>query len=1095
MLKVTNILNPLTGGSTTEEYKWEKGQSLAEYIGYEGECVVTCGDKVIDLPVTEIFPADGEEYTFVPILEGGDKQLLRVLSYVGLSALMFVPGTQALAWHGFYISNFGKALIGGIGGNLINLFLHDEEKNMAQSPSYAWQHKENPTAAFGSAMPVIYGKARVRPTLKNRYITVVGDKQELYALYSIAAHKVDETTFTTHLQSTALPKKAYTLGDIVQTPTRENNEPGKTYRARKDVPAYTPSGSYIWLTNTEYWEVWHGTASFAEDIIINGRSISNFGDDVKWETRPGLAQQTIIDGFEATYGFTAVDSELYRSGIEVEEDEVNFSFSKTLMNIKWNEHYIKFDGEQVKIKNGHYDITPESSHDYYLYYEPDSESDEYEIMVDASPTASGTYVVAKYTISWISELNNYIQYNNFNTFEGVPAETDYYEPIASLTNVHNIELRLDFPYGLYGVQATGEVIKAKCRIFAQYREYTVDDSEEWTNFYIPPIKEGSDYSKPYTTGEIARVIDKKKTTPFTVSCFAVKPTVDYLDTSLSYEFRVVAASPSTVKLIGVTSIVYGELNAKGDRPGFTYPGEPLLGIKALASGQINGDLDVQVDVERSKVWAWNPNLPDSVKSKWQQVDANNHAWAVYDILVNGYYNTSSALIHPAYPDLNMEGYTWTNETGSYTAEPEAIYGCGINPARIDFDSFNAWGTNINDLEYELNIVFDTFMTAWDAILRICQEGRGMVYPVGTKIFAMSYEAQDATQLFTMGNIHTDTFVQRYMDSEQKANMLEIKYWDAERQYEETLLSVKSADWDESTTLNQPTMITLHGTTDYTQASKTARFIMETNRLLNNIISFAVDVDALASQVGDVVEVQHAVIDQNAGCGGRVVSATSNAVVIDQEFTLEANVTYTMEVRHTNGVTESNNIIVQGAETTTNNMGFTTAWTTTPATYEPFSIFKASDSSNKYQIIEISRSEELVRTLTLMQYDAAVYGAVVNDDNDHEFVDPLVNPGDESVGTVASILNLASNVQLKEVLSKNRRTGELQSSIAVTFDSQPATARGSWEIYFRDVDVSDINWKGTWVDTTYSTDEKVELNGVAFISLENNNTTQPAVIEA
>ena len=41
MLTVTNVMNPLTGGKTTEEYAWSKGKTLAEYIGYGGECVVS----------------------------------------------------------------------------------------------------------------------------------------------------------------------------------------------------------------------------------------------------------------------------------------------------------------------------------------------------------------------------------------------------------------------------------------------------------------------------------------------------------------------------------------------------------------------------------------------------------------------------------------------------------------------------------------------------------------------------------------------------------------------------------------------------------------------------------------------------------------------------------------------------------------------------------------------------------------------------------------------------------------------------------------------------------------------------------------------
>lgn len=1105
MFTVIHILNPLTGGQTSKEYPVEKGKSLAEYMGFIGKSVVSCNEKILELPLDEIIPYEGETYTAVLIPEGVDNKTYRILGFMAIAGMnIFVPGSAALAWKGFYLSGFQKALISGVAGNMINVLLRDKEKDLSQSLSYGWQHKENPSAALGSAMPVIYGKARLRPTLKNRYVTTEGDKQYLYALYSLASHLVDEFDLAD------VPKYAfertYSFGQIVRTTDElwagtSIEEPGKTYRC------IGKNGSeYNVPSHTDYWEVWHGTASFAEDIIINGRAIQNFGDDVRWETRPGLAEQTIIDGFEATHTHLLVDTELYRAGIDVEEGNVNLSFYEGLLKVKWGDHYIKFGGVETKIKNGSQDIFPESSKNYYLYYEPSVNTDKYSVVEDTAPTGSGQYIVAKFSVTYIDADFGYIYIPNFISYEGVPASTDYYKPVASLTNLHNIKLNFEFPYGLYGVESTGKIIKAKCRIFAQYR--TIDTTTtpatygDWINFSIPTIKAGSDYPKSYTTGEVARVIDKKTQKPFTISCFAVTPEVDYLDSSLSYEIRTVAASSSIVRLTGVTSIVYGELNAKGDRPGFTYPGEPLLGIKALASGQISGDLDVQIDVERSKVWVYSTRVTPNA---WVQVNANNHAWAVYDILVHGFYHTSSDRIHPAYPEPNIEGRTWDVEGEEYITKAEAIYGCGIDPKRIDFESFHDWAENVYDIEYELNIVFDIFMTAWDAILRICQEGRGMVFPVGTKIFAMAYKAQDSVQLFTMGNIHFDTFIQRYMDSGQKANMLEMKYWDADRNYQETLLSVKSADWDESGIMNQPTMLTLYGTTDYTQAASIARFIMESNRLLNNIISFAVDVDALASQVGDVVEVNHDVL--NLGTSGRVVSYTTGppvTVVLDREVTMTGAQYYALKVKHaaTGTLEEKQTLTVIG---TSSSITFSSAFDEDITEHDEYS-FRATGTSTPissvhtqpaqlYQIIEISRSEELVRTLTLMQYDPAVYGAIVADDSGGEYTGPFINPPDDSVGTVPSILNLASNVRLEEIITEDP-TGQLKSSIAVLFDSEPPpSARGSWEIYFRDVDVSDVNWKGVWEDDTpYSTDEKVELNGITFISLKNENTTQPAHIE-
>ena len=168
MLKITNILNPLTGGATTKKYKWKKDKSLAKYLKYTGECMVACDGAIVELPVDKIFPATSEHYMVMPIPAGGDKQTWRVIGFMAMGAISMVPG-----W---------GPVVALVGSNAINLFLRDDPaKPPSMSESYAWQHTSSPSAYKGTPMPIIYGKARVRPVLKNRYIIIDGDKQRLYA--------------------------------------------------------------------------------------------------------------------------------------------------------------------------------------------------------------------------------------------------------------------------------------------------------------------------------------------------------------------------------------------------------------------------------------------------------------------------------------------------------------------------------------------------------------------------------------------------------------------------------------------------------------------------------------------------------------------------------------------------------------------------------------------------------------------------------------------------------------------------------------------------------------------------------------------------
>ncbi len=1202
MLTVINILNPLTGGSDTKEYPWGSGKSLADYVEYDGECIVACRGEVIPLALSKIFPADKEEYRVLPVPEGGDRETWGVLGDFLGKAAAFVPG-------------WGKPLFAG-GALLLMYFLRDKKEDQSMSDSYAWQHRSSPLASHGIAMPIVYGKARVRPILKNRYITTKDDKQVLYALYGLAAHKVDERT---------LPEYVARSGD---REVKWSEQPGISFINTRYILDQSPFvTAYPPIEDGHLghgWELGHGTAEFADGVIVNGRPIEDWNKDVEWETRPGLLEQFVITGFDVTYSNFVQDVSLSVDYPAVNKEVANFRYRDVDTRVVWDEHPLYLNGIIRTIKGDNTSFAPGVR--YVVYYDPALNQDQY-YMNFASATLPSTAYPMFYFTGGATGISDKV----YPFLRNGPATSDWYAPVLTIASTHNIEITLEFPYGLYGAPLDGNIVSATCRIYAEYRKV---GTSTWLSF-------SSGFSDPDYIGVGAANIVRKTTEPITFSLTAV-PKEDALEYNKSYEVRVTAIGPTVVKLVNVATIVYGEENIdEGLSPGFTYPGEPLLGIKALASGQINSDIDVQVDVERSEVWVYNTRYwtnPAGVREVrgWVSGAANDHAWAVYDILAQGHPD------HPAYPTAGNE-------------DAEAVYGCGIDKDRIDYESFRAWSDYVNggdedegELGYELNIVFDAFITAWDAILRICQEGRGMVYPQGTTIYAFTDKPADVTQVFTMGNIHLDTFVQMYMDESQKVNVLEVNYYDEERGYQKTTLAARTADWDSGTALSVPTTLTLYGTTTFDQAFSIARFALMGNELLNNVITFGVDVDALAAQVGDVVEVQHDIL--TTGQGGRIIGVVQNYLLngsfesallpnwtkwrspsvygqstdvtakygtysfhtrctVDngggqQTFMVKPNTEYTLSawvymlnvyvpgttiramtratgssyskakadetllnqwqrvsvtfttavgqteatvwlggigeayfdgvmfnegataqdfrlgaaltfdrtlsdvagqvyqlvIYHTDGSIETKNGITHGnvkGAVITFGEGWT--WDRVSEVYEVYSFGVSGAHTFQYRITEISRTTELMRTLTLVQYDEDVYDSY-KPSNTPPVFDPSefslnkISMGEVAVGDVANLLNIASNLQLREVVSRNRATGEYESAIVATWDVVSGDPHGTWEVWFRDVDASDVDWEGTWEGVgEYEVGAKVELDGKTYISLEDDNTSQPISI--
>jgi len=478
-------------------------------------------------------------------------------------------------------------------------------------------------------------------------------------------------------------------------------------------------------------------------------------------------------------------------------------------------------------------------------------------------------------------------------------------------------------------------------------------------------------------------------------------------------------------------------------------------------------------------------------------------------------------------------------------------------------------------------------------------------------------------------------------------MVEITYMDADRNYERTQIAMRASDWDSGTDLNNPTNLTLYGTTDYDQAISVAQYMLLCNELLSNSLSFSVDVDALAAEVGDVIEVQHDVL---GNYGGRIVafvdnlltnsgfelgeytaawtpwrtggnpdiggiattpthfgssysmrlrswyrncgryqamtcaasteytfsayvyledlnyndggtfrimsydgttyyqtyvdttvrgswqrvsvtmttgaSQTSvvvylggqgagywddvqveansaahiyvgdyNGVQLDKALTLTSGV-YTLQIMDSSGVIDSHvKNVGAGLHSTWYTFGSDVTWSNSPDKYDVYAFGLTSNFVKKYRVTNISRSTELRRIITAIQYDKRVYeGYVPTSDapvGENPWAAKTVAPASTTVQATVNALNRASNVRLREVLSTNRVTGEIQSSIVVAWDPEQGHAQGGWEVWYRDVDESDVDWEGTYEDsTTYAFGKKVEHAGVTYISLEDNNTSIP-----
>lgn len=306
---------------------------------------------------------------------------------------------------------------------------------------------------------------------------------------------------------------------------------------------------------------------------------------------------------------------------------------------------------------------------------------------------------------------------------------------------------------------------------------------------------------------------------------------------------------------------------------------------------------------------------------------------------------------------------------------------GVNSSRF-MSNFNVWKDFCTTKGLLCNIVFDSTVSIRKALDLVGTIGRGSVIQFGSKFDVIIDKADTIpVQAFTlgMGNIVKDSFKQTFLPIVDRANVIEVTYYDKEFDYANTIIEVSSDNFDNVVELNR-TSITLVGCTDRAQAWKHAKYLLNCNRYLTETVTLQADKDSLVCKYGDIVKVSHDV--PMYGISGRIVSCNSNTVVIDRDIDMVAGKNYAIQLRNSSNYTYEYQVVNTG--TTTNILTFNSPIIEVFSEFDNYSFGEVGKVSKLFRVIKISTSNDLTRTLTLLEYNEDVY-------NDESIIDiPVIS---------------------------------------------------------------------------------------------------------
>jgi predicted phage tail protein len=377
---------------------------------------------------------------------------------------------------------------------------------------------------------------------------------------------------------------------------------------------------------------------------------------------------------------------------------------------------------------------------------------------------------------------------------------------------------------------------------------------------------------------------------------------------------------------------------------FSYPGMGLVGIKGLATNQLSGSPSITFIKKRTTILAYNPDT-----QVYETKDATNPAWAAYDML------------HRAI-DIN--------------GDQSEIVVTGVPADLILYDRFAAWAAFCDSKNLKINIEINTAEKMMESINKnIAAVGYGIVLMFGVK-FGCVWDAVVDTpvQMFGMGNIIAGTFEEKFLQTSDRANAVEVTFTNKDKNYERDTVTVYADDYDDADAYNKSTSITMDGITSYEQAYRYGKFQLYCNKYLIRTCVFDAAIDAIACNAGDVIAVSHDVPEW--ACSGRITAVNGSQVTVGALFdNYDSTARYQFQYR----ASVSDNIhVVPISDMVIHDTGVTVTLSSVPsdapAVGDVCDIAKTTIGSKLFTVKTITRSNdgEFKRTITCLEYNKNVF---------------------------------------------------------------------------------------------------------------------------
>ena len=300
---------------------------------------------------------------------------------------------------------------------------------------------------------------------------------------------------------------------------------------------------------------------------------------------------------------------------------------------------------------------------------------------------------------------------------------------------------------------------------------------------------------------------------------------------------------------------------------FSYPNTAYMGVK-LDSEYFNNIPSRTYEVHGIKVKVPSNYNPDTrgYSGLWdgtfKVAYSDNPAWVLMDIVTNKRYGLGERL-------------------GSFDVDKWTLYQIARYCDQMIPDGYG--GT---EPRFTCNLWLTEQRSAYDVLSDLCSIFRAIPVWTGTTLTFIMDRPSDPVWTYTNANVINGEFTRQYSALKSRHNAIQVEYKDKDNNYDTAIEYVSDDALIRKHGLNLK-KVTAFGCTSRGQAFRTGKWILETEKLETETITFTVGAEGLMNIPGDIIQVTD---NHYAGAniGGRVVAVNGKNVTLDREIKIAGN---------------------------------------------------------------------------------------------------------------------------------------------------------------------------------------------------------------